>query len=66
MVLRWLLSLSITQVAVAELIDDMPIKDRYFGHNNVIQRPHPDIGHRLKPTGEAEELASSLQAFSDV
>lgn len=59
-VLRRLLGLSATQLAVAELMDDMPIRDHYFCGKILVHPRHPEIEHRLRPSDQAMEVAFKL------
>ena len=59
-VLRWLLDSKEFQLAIAELSDDMPIRDHYFGGRTGYYVPHPDIEGRLKPSDAAAELVSKF------
>lgn len=59
-VVLWLLGLSTTQQAIAEIIDNMPISSHFFGRHNICDQPHPEIQRRLKPSDRAVKLASEL------
>lgn len=55
-----LFRMTITQEALAQIIDNMPIKGHYYGPHATNRQPHPDIESRREPSKEASSLAREL------
>jgi hypothetical protein len=60
--IRNLLDSTLTQTALAQIVDNMPIKGHFYGSSGVDRQPHPDIASRTAPTDEALSLAGELAA----
>lgn len=64
--LRKLLSLSLTQQTVAQIIDDMPIRGHHYGLDYPFRHPHPDVERRSTPSDDATQLAKKLCSEIDL
>jgi hypothetical protein len=57
---RKLLGMSSVRLAFAQIIDNMPVRGHYYGHDNALAYPHPDIESRDAPTKQSMEMAQDL------